>query len=501
MMSNRNNKHSNYLLKYCIQLLLVGGVLSLSSPAWAQYKVQDPVTRTAALRNQATAAYRDNQSTPQAIISSSPNSTSFELIDPLGRVTGCDGEILTDYQGFIVGLYETPNGTDLGPLVSLTQTELPDNPNNTIPGGLAPNTTNSNPFFLTASGGGTYNFLFDASKGQLDVGRTYILVITPPSGSIYSQRRIQLRITSRVANNVTYEATTLDGNPISITTDPQLSTTATTTIGDAATIGLSLITGLRTSACQPQEIQITKIGDRAVAEPGDTVVYRVSVKNLSASGLDIIRVTDSLPLGFDFLANSVRAEIGGSPVAIAATRNGLTVTFDAPGTSIPVDQTLNIAYAATLTPDSIRGTGLNSAVVAGRRISNNRPVKAGPATYRLRIRPGILSDRGTILGAVFIDKNFDGEQQPGEAGVPNAVVYMDDGVRITTDANGLFSLASAGSGPRTGVLDLSSLPGYTLAPNFVFIEANSQSRLVNLEPGGLVRMNFAVTPTFQEQGK
>jgi hypothetical protein len=50
-------------------------------------------------------------------------------------------------------------------------------------------------------------------------------------------------------------------------------------------------------------------------------------------------------------------------------------------------------------------------------------------------------------------------------------------------------------------LDLSSLPGYTLAPNFVFIEANSQSRLVNLEPGGLVRMNFAVTPTFQEQGK
>jgi hypothetical protein len=56
-------------------------------------------------------------------------------------------------------------------------------------------------------------------------------------------------------------------------------------------------------------------------------------------------------------------------------------------------------------------------------------------------------------------------------------------------------------GSHTGVLDLSSLPGYTLAPNTKFKERNSQSRLVRLEPGGTVRMNFAVTPTFQEEEK
>ena len=53
-------------------------------------------------------------------------------------------------------------------------------------------------------------------------------------------------------------------------------------------------------------------------------------------------------------------------------------------------------------------------------------------------------------------------------------------------------------GQRTGTLDLSSLPGYTLAPNLHFSERNSLSRLVNLAPGGLVRMNFGVTPTFEE---
>jgi hypothetical protein len=78
---------------------------------------------------------------------------------------------------------------------------------------------------------------------------------------------------------------------------------------------------------------------------------------------------------------------------------------------------------------------------------------------------------------------------------------MEDGNRITTDANGFFSVSNVLPGYRTGVLDLSSTPGYTFAPNQYFSERNSQSRLVHLEPGGLVRMNFAVTPTSREAGK
>jgi hypothetical protein len=128
-------------------------------------------------------------------------------------------------------------------------------------------------------------------------------------------------------------------------------------------------------------------------------------------------------------------------------------------------------------------------------------VKDGPAIHQLRIRSGIITDCGTIIGRVFIDKNFDGEQQPGEPGVPNAVIFMDDGNRITTDKDGLFSVANVLPGYRTGVLDLSSIPGYTLAPNLYFSERNSQSRLVHLEPNGMVRMNFAVTPSFREGAK
>jgi uncharacterized repeat protein (TIGR01451 family) len=480
-------------LKFWLQLLVVAGILPIGQVAYAQQQTT--------FRNQAELDYKDPLGFSQPRVESVQSTTQFELIDPLGRITGCDGETLTNYTGFSVSLYETPNGTDLGSLVPLTPTEFPDNPSNSIPLGTAPNIQNSNPYFLASTGQGNYNFLFDGSKGQLDTGKIYILVVNPPAGSIYIQRRIRLQITSRVGNNVSYTAESLDGNPLATTNNPANTVSATTTIGDAATVGLVLITGLNTSICQPEEIKITKTANQVTAEPGDTIIYRVSLQSQSTSALDLLKVTDTLPLGFSFIPSSVRASLAGTPITLSTSQNGAQVTFDAVGISLPSTQSLDIVYAATLTPDALRGSGQNSAIVNGRRVSNSRRIQGGPAIHRLRIRPGILSDRGIILGLVFVDKNFDGEQQPDEPGVSNAVVFMEDGTRITTDPNGLFSVANVTSGAHTGVLDLSSLPGYTLAPNLYFIELNSQSRLINLEPGGLVRMNFGVTPTYKGPSK
>ena len=162
------------------------------------------------------------------------------------------------------------------------------------------------------------------------------------------------------------------------------------------------------------------------------------MRNLADADLNNVVVTDNLPLGFNFLPKSVRGEIDGQPVTITSERNGNTVTFRT-DINIPTEKVLNIAYAAQLTNDSLRGTGRNSAIVNALRADNRFSIKDGPATHQLKIRPGIVSDCGTIIGRVFVDKNFDGEQQPGEPGVPNAVIYLEDGNRITTDPNGLFS--------------------------------------------------------------
>ncbi|NET54979.1 MAG: DUF11 domain-containing protein [Symploca sp. SIO2E6] len=244
------------------------------------------------------------------------------------------------------------------------------------------------------------------------------------------------------------------------------------------------------TAARPS-LELTKTGDRAAAEPGDTVVYRLALRNTGAISASEIRITDTLPLGFRFLPESLQGSLttttGTETINFTpATISGRSVTFTFP--RLRPNETLNVVYATLITPDAIRGEARNNA----------QESRSNVASHLLRLDPGILSDCGTLVGRVFVDKNFDGHQQPGEPGVPNAVVFLDDGNRVTTDANGLFSLANVLAGRRSGTLDLTSIPGYTFAPNRKFIETNSQSRLVQLEPGGLARMNFAVTPAYRE---
>lgn len=235
-----------------------------------------------------------------------------------------------------------------------------------------------------------------------------------------------------------------------------------------------------------------KSADKSTAEPGDIVVYQLLVRNEGITDADSnFRIVDTLPLGLQFIEGSVSAVLGGTDFPLAVESDGREIILTS-AAGLPANQEINVVYAARLTPDALRGNGVNTAAVSADTFEQAND------TFQLTVGSGILSDCGTILGRVFVDKNFDGHQQPGEPGLPNAVIYMDNGNRIITDPDGLFSMDNVLSGNRVGVLDLSSLTGYTLAPNLFRIEDNSQSRLIRLSPGGLARMNFAVTPTFGE---
>ena len=423
-----------------------------------------------------------------------------ELIDPRGRISGCAGELLDDYLGFSVGLYDVdlndPTESEPNGLTPLTATELPDDPDNEIPAGIEPNIQNSNPFFLTNNDEGKYSFLFDEDTDQLDKGRNYILVVDPGENSSYDQRRVKLSIGDRLGRVVEYTATSLDGRPISAESDSATVTGEIVLVEDAERVGLNLaVLDLATNICDAQEVAITKTGDRATAEPGDIVLYRLAVRNLASTALTNFQIVDTLPAGFNLISDSIMAEANSVEVAIETIPGSERVVNFIANTTLEQGQTLNLVYAAQITPDAVRGSAENSAIVNAQRTDNNLTVKGGPAIHNLRLEPGIMRDSGTLIGRVFVDKNFDGEQQSGEPGIPNAVIYLENGNRIITDADGLFSVANVLPGYHTGILDLTTIPEYRLAPNLHFSESNSNSRLVNLEPGGLVRMNFGVTPT------
>jgi uncharacterized repeat protein (TIGR01451 family) len=255
----------------------------------------------------------------------------------------------------------------------------------------------------------------------------------------------------------------------------------------------------------PPQLEITKSGDRVVAEPGDTVIYRLVIRSTGDTTANAVTVQDTLPIGFRYVPNTTRLSLtaGSAPTEVTIaepTVTGRVLTFNT-NQNLARNQVLTLTYGVLLAGDALRGNGRNLAVAGGLDPVRQTPFQSNTASYQLQLRPGILSDCGTILGRVFVDKNFDGEQQASEAGVPNAVIYMDDGNRITTDANGLFSLLYVLPGARVGTLDLNSLPGYTSAPNRYRREGNSASRMVQIAPGTTKRMNFAVTPTFGEGQK
>ncbi|MEL6813867.1 MAG: hypothetical protein AAFP03_03520, partial [Cyanobacteria bacterium J06598_3] len=234
-------------------------------------------------------------------------------------------------------------------------------------------------------------------------------------------------------------------------------------------------------------LDLVKSADKSSAEPGDVVVYQLLVRNQSTQIANNVQINDTLPFGVQLVDGSVTGDPT-PPTSVVVDGRNLDLAFP----PLPPGGQLSIRYATVMTADAIRGDGRNVALVSADGF------ETVDSAFRLNIAQGILSDCGTIVGRVFSDKNFDGQQQPGEAGIPNAVIFMESGNRIITDPDGLFSIANALSGNRVGTLDLSSLPGYTLAPNLFRVEENSQSRLVRLSPGGLARMNFAVTPTFGE---
>ncbi|NJM97299.1 MAG: DUF11 domain-containing protein [Phormidesmis sp. RL_2_1] len=455
--------------------------------------------QTRLIDNQAVARYEATGNLVNLISNQVQIERAEALIDPLGTLVGCDGQPLASYAGFSMALYEpTASGLDLGSLVALTPTQGATS--------IAPNGGNVNPFSLEI-GQGKYNFLLDANqpligpgnlgKTQTTAGAEYILVINPPASSGFKQRRVRVTMLGVAANGLlSYRATSLDGQPIGV--DGQTELVRTVSIRNAAGQGLVFFElGLNTALCDGDQIRMTKTADRSAVQPGDAVVYRLLIQGVGAAGLDSVVVVDSLPVGFQLMLESVSGSLDGMPVAIATQQSGSTVTFRV-AKSLAASQKLEIIYVTSVTPDAIRGSGQNSALVTAQRSDNQFQVQDGPSIHRMSLDPGIFSDCGTLIGRVFEDKNFDGEQQFGEAGISNAVIFLDDGNRVVTDADGLFSLQKALPGQRTGTLDLSSLPGYTLAPNLYFNERNSLSRLVNLAPGGLGRMNFGVTPTFQE---
>ncbi|MBN2059383.1 MAG: hypothetical protein JW882_03105, partial [Deltaproteobacteria bacterium] len=104
---------------------------------------------------------------------------------------------------------------------------------------------------------------------------------------------------------------------------------------------------------------------------------------------------------------------------------------------------------------------------------------------------GVFTDKGTIIGRVFIDSG--GGQAKKDTGLPNVVLYLEDGTRVITDKSGRFSIAGVIPGTHVLRLDETSLPkGLMPKPGSNRFMGRGHSQFIDMTPGGLFKANFSV---------
>ncbi|WP_299844640.1 hypothetical protein [uncultured Paracoccus sp.] len=228
------------------------------------------------------------------------------------------------------------------------------------------------------------------------------------------------------------------------------------------------------------ELDASKSVSNQNPQMGEIITYTLTFENTGTVDAIDARILDELPPAVQYVPDSARIageevdpEVAGrslvwSPMDIALGES-LVITFDARVTTMEAGETaVNRTWA---TDDE------------GETISD-------VAEAEITRRAEHVFDCSDVIGKVFDDRDMDGYQDEGEAGMAGARVVTLAGELITTDEHGRFSLPCAalpgGTGENISLkLDTRSLPtGYRVT--------TENPRVVRATAGKMVRINFGV---------
>jgi large repetitive protein len=228
---------------------------------------------------------------------------------------------------------------------------------------------------------------------------------------------------------------------------------------------------------------VEKVANKGTAEIGDSVQYTVRIRNSSKSTFPQVQLIDQFPFGFKYVPGSVRLD----GIAIAEpTKEGVNgLKFTGIG-DLAADASKALTYLAILAPGSQQSDGINRAYARSAISVSNT------AVARVTVSGGVFSNRGIVLGKIYVDCNKNHVQDPEELGIPGVRFYLQNGSYAVTDSEGKFSFA--GLPPRTHVIkvDRTTLPKDARMAAISNRNAmDGQSRFIDLKNGELHRADFA----------
>ncbi|HVF44079.1 MAG TPA: SdrD B-like domain-containing protein, partial [Pyrinomonadaceae bacterium] len=351
--------------------------------------------------------------------------------------------------------------------------------------GSDPNTENTNPF--GADGAGRFSFvLSDSQRGTAQQPARYFLNVTAPG---FRSRLIETTLTPTpdTPGLFTLSVRALDGQPVARDGSFELTE-------DAVEIKSLAAYALNVPMFENTALEITKSADRPSVEIGDTVTYRVEVRNATVSALNDAVVRDQLPPSFQYAEGTALVEVP------PASKRSVTPDINTDGLivfrlgRIEAGERATLTYRVRVGANARDGQQFNTASASGTLTGGER-VSTPQARASVRVRRGVFSSQQVIVGRVYVDANRNGKFDDDERGVPGVRLYLNNGQSVITDPEGLYNFPAVNEGSQVISLDPVTLPaGYALADTGRSDE-RSWTRLLRTPLGGgaMLRQNFALS--------
>jgi len=239
--------------------------------------------------------------------------------------------------------------------------------------------------------------------------------------------------------------------PLGIT---QMSTYATIDCNELEPATSNIVTLRTVAPC----FSIIKVAGRGEVELGDFLTYTIRIGNTSLDDeINDIRIIDKLPPGFNYVDGTTL--IDGASAQNPVDEEGKKIwTLSQP---LGPDSTLDLSYKIVVSVGAKIGENVNVARVEGTLSIPEEPsvsISAGPATAVVKVVRGIFSDRGRIIGKVYIDTNNNEAQDKGEVGAEGITLILEDGTQVVTDMYGMFSIPALPPGDHILSIDKNTLP-------------------------------------------
>jgi uncharacterized repeat protein (TIGR01451 family)/fimbrial isopeptide formation D2 family protein len=230
-------------------------------------------------------------------------------------------------------------------------------------------------------------------------------------------------------------------------------------------------------------VAITKTSSLSDVTKGTLVPYTITVTNVYGVPLYGISIVDRFPAGFKYVAGSARLD--GNPAEPQI--NGRELVWDGLQLQFNRKYTLQLLLVV--------GSGVSEGKYVNRALVRNTATGATiseEATATVEVIPDPDFDCTDVIGKVFDDRNLNGQQEPGEQGLPGIRVVTARGLISTSDKHGRFHITCAvvpdedrGSNFILK-LDERSLPtGYRLT--------TENPRVQRATRGKMIRFNFGAT--------